>query len=44
MIKLLAYRNRYLHTETETIKFKKFHDTNIENPANNARNMKDIYI
>ena len=31
-----------LHTETETMKSKKFDDTNIENPVNNARNLKDI--
>ena len=26
------------------MKLKKFDDANIENPVNNARNMKDIYI
>ena len=30
------------HTETKTMKLKKFDDTNIENPVNNARNLKDI--
>ena len=34
----------YSHTETEIMKLKKFDDANIENPVNNARNMKDIYI
>ena len=34
--------SNYSHTETETIKWKKFDDTNIENPVNNARNLKDI--
>ena len=28
------------HTETQTMKLKKFDDTNIENPVNNARNFK----
>ena len=30
---------KLLHTE---MKLKKFDDTNIENPVNNARNLKDI--
>ena len=34
--------SNYLHTETEAMKIKKFDDTNIENPVNNARNLKDI--
>ena len=34
--------SNYLHTETEAMKIKKFDDTNIENPVNNARNQKDI--
>ena len=31
------------HTETETMKLKKFDDTNIENPLNNARNLKVFF-
>ena len=42
--KIITCQSRnYSHTETETIKWKKFDDTNIENPVNNARNMKDNY-
>ena len=33
----------YLHIETQTMKLKKFDDTNIQNPVNNARNLKDTY-
>ena len=32
----------YLYTETKTMRLKRFDDTNIENPVNNARNLKDI--
>ena len=34
--------SNYVHIETKTMKLKKFDDTNIENPVNNARNLKDI--
>ena len=30
------------HTETETMKLKKFYDINSENPVNNDRNLKYI--
>ena len=38
----ICQSSNYLHTETETIILKKFDDTNIENPVNNARNLKDV--
>ena len=34
--------SNYSHTEIETMKLKKFDDTDIENPVNNARNLKYI--
>ena len=34
--------SNYSHTEIETMKLKKFDDTNIENTENNASNLKDI--
>ena len=38
----ICQSSNYLHTETETMKLKKFDDSNIENPVNIARNLKDI--
>ena len=39
----ICQASNYLHTETETLKLQKFDDINIENPVNNARNLKIIY-
>ena len=38
----ICQSSNYLHTETETMKLRKFDYTNIENPVNNASSLKDI--